>query len=294
MKVIKPVTFTPAMLISSTAVETAPAWSAGTTYAKGAVVDYGLHLYESLVNSNTGNTPDTAATFWLQTGPDNTHAMFDDSVSTQTTATGSLSVVLAPGIVNSLALINMVGSTATITVNDGPGGPEVFSRTFSLDGTILADWYQYFFEPYVQRQEVTLTDLPPYANARVTVTITGAGAVALGNLVLGTFYVLGEALAKPTLRTDDYSLVTTSEFGTTTLTRRNSSKRADVQLLFERGQMRKVYQILDELRATPCVWIASDRPDDSPLTVYGIRSGFSIVVEYATHCLANLELKGMT
>jgi hypothetical protein len=294
MKVIKPITFAPAMLISSTAVETAPAWVAGTTYAKGAVVDFGLHLYESLVNNNLGNNPSTAATFWLQIGPDNTHAMFDDSVSTQTKATGSLSVVLAPNIVNSLALINMAGTTATVTVTDGAGGPEVFSRSFNLDGTILADWYQYFFEPYVQQQEVTVTDLPPYANARVTVTITGAGAVALGNLVLGTFYVLGEALSKPTLRTDDYSLVTTSEFGTTTLTRRNSSKRADVQLFFERGQMRKVYQILDELRATPCVWITSDRADDTPLTVYGIRSGFSIVVEYATHCLANLELKGMT
>ncbi len=294
MKVIKPVTFNTAMLISSTAAESAPAWSAGTSYAKGAVVDYGTHLYESLVNSNVGNTPDTAATFWLNTGPDNTHAMFDDEVSTQTTATSSLTVVLAPGIVNSLALINVAGTTATVTVHDSPGGSQVFTKTFDLDGTIVADWYQYFFEPYVQRQEVTLTDLPPYANARITVTITGSGAVALGNLVMGTFYVLGEALARPTLRTDDYSLVTTDEFGKTTLTRRNSSKRADVQLLFERGQMRKVYQILDELRATPCVWITSDRSDDSPLTVYGIRSGFSVVVEYATHCLANLELKGMT
>lgn len=294
MKVIKPVTFTTAMLISSTAVEPAPTWSAGTTYAKGAVVDYGMHLYESLANSNLGNTPSTSLTFWLKVGPDNTHAMFDDSISTQTAAAGSLSVVLAPGIVNSLALINMVGTTATVTVTDGAGGPEVFARSFDLDGSILADWYQYFFEPYVQRQEVTVTDLPPYANARVTLTITGTGTVALGNLVLGTFYVLGEALAKPTLRTDDYSLITTSEFGATTLTRRNSSKRADVQLIFERGQLRKVYQVLDDLRATPCVWITSDRPDDTPLTVYGIRSGFSIVVEYATHCLANLELKGMT
>lgn len=294
MKVIKPVTFNTAMLISSTAAESAPAWSAGTTYAKGSVVDYGTHLFESLVNNNTGNTPGTAITFWLEAGPDNTHAMFDDEVSTQTTATSSLTVVLAPGVVNSLALINVAGTTATVTVHDSPGGTQVFSKTFDLDGTILTDWYQYFFEPYVQRQEVTLTDLPPYPGARITVTISDPGVVALGNLVMGTFYVLGEALARPTLRTDDYSLVTTDEFGKTSLTRRNSSKRTDVQLLFEREQMRKVYQILDELRATPCVWIASDRSDDSPLTVYGIRSGFSVVVEYATHCLANLELKGMT
>ncbi len=294
MKVIKPVTFTTAMLVSSSATESAPTWLAGTTYAKGAVVDYGLHLYESLVNSNVGNTPDTSPAQWLATGPDNTHAMFDDEVNTQTTATTSLTVVLAPGIVNSLAMVNVTGATATVTVHDAPGGNQVFTKSFDLDGTIVADWYQYFFEPFVQKQEVTLTDLPPYSNARITVTVTGAGAVGIGNLVMGTFYQLGEALFKPTLRTDDYSLVNTDAFGKTTLTRRNSSKRADVQVMLERGQLRKVYQILDELRATPCVWIASERESDSPLTVYGIRSGFSIVVEYSTHCLANLELKGMT
>lgn len=294
MKVIKPITFTTAMLVSSSAAESAPAWAAGTTYAKGAVVDYGTHLYESLVNSNAGNTPDASPAQWLLTGPDNTHAMFDDEVSTQTTATTSLTVVLAPGIVNSLAMVNVTGSTATVTVHDAPSGNQVFSRVFDLDGTIISDWYQYFFEPYVQKQEVTLTDLPPYADAQITVTVTGVGTVGLGNLVTGTFYQLGEALFKPTLRTDDYSLVTTDAFGKTTLTRRNSSKRTDVQIMLERGQLRKVYQILDELRATPAVWIASERESDSPMTVYGIRSGFSIVVEYATHCLANLELKGMT
>jgi hypothetical protein len=293
MKVIKPVAITSSMLISSSATDSAAAWASGTTYAKGSVVDYGTHLYESLVNNNTGNTPSASPAAWLQTGPDNTHAMFDDEVSTQTTASGSLTVVIAPGLVNSIALVNVTGLSATITVHDAPGGNQVFSETFSLEEAVIVDWYQYFFEPYVQRKELTFTNIPPYTNARVTVTVSG-GVVGLGQLVLGNFYQLGEAIAKPTLRTDDYSLVNTDAFGKTTLTRRNSSKRADVQLMFERSQMRKIYQILDELRATPCVWIASERESDSPLTVYGIRSGFSLVVEYATHCLANLELKGMT
>jgi hypothetical protein len=294
LKVIKPITFADSMLISTTAAEAHPAWAAGTSYAKGAKVDYLTHIYESLVNSNVGNNPAASPTSWLNIGPDNVHAMFDDSVTTATTGTGSLSVTLAPGMVNSLALINLTGATVTITVTDGAGGPVVFTRTFDLDGTIITDWYQYFFEPSVQKSELTVTDLPPYASARVTITITGSGAVGVGNLVLGTFYELGEVLMGTTLGTDDYSLVTTDEFGDTTLTRRNSAKRSDMQVLVSRAQMRKVFQVLDGLRATPAVWIPSQRDDDSPLSIFGIRSSFRVVVDYAAHVLVSLELKGMT
>jgi hypothetical protein len=59
MKVIDPVIFAPAQLVSCTAVETAAAWASGTTYAKDAVVDYGTYYWISLANNNTGNQPDS-------------------------------------------------------------------------------------------------------------------------------------------------------------------------------------------------------------------------------------------
>lgn len=294
MKVIKPTTFASAMLVSSTAIETYAGWAAGTTYAKGNRVDYGTHIYESLVNSNLGNTPDTSPTHWILIGPDNVHAMFDDEVSTATTATNSLTVVLATGLVNSMALINVTGASASVTVTDGAGGPVVFTRTIDLDGTIIGDWYQYFFEPYVQKEELTITDLPPYVNARLTVTVTATGPVGIGNLVFGTIYELGEVELGASLGTDDYSTVTTDEFGVATLVRRNSAKRSELQLLVARNQMRKVFQVLDDLRATPCVWIPSPDDQDAPLSVFGIRSSFRVVVEYPSDVLCSLELKGMT
>lgn len=294
MKVIKPITFTEAMLVSSTATEPYAAWAAGTTYAKGARVRYGARTYESLVASNVGNTPTTSPTSWVDIGPTNTLAMFDDEVSTATTATNSLTVVLATGLVNSMALVNVTGASATVTVTDGAGGPVVFTRTIDLDGTIIGDWYQYFFEPYVQKEELTITDLPPYVNARLTVTVTATGPVGIGNLVFGTIYELGEVGLGASLGTDDYSTVTTDEFGVATLVRRNSAKRSELQLLIARNQMRKVFQVLDDLRATPCVWIPSPDDQDAPLSVFGIRSSFRVVVEYPSDVLCSLELKGMT
>ncbi len=294
MQVIKPVTFTEAMLVSSTATETYAAWAVGTTYAKGARVRYGARVYESLVASNVGNTPSTSPTSWLDIGPTNTMAMFDDEVNTSTTATNNLTVVLATGLVNSVALINITGASATITVTDGAGGPVVFTRTIDLDGTIIGDWYQYFFEPYVQKEELTITDLPPYVNARLTVNVTATGPVGVGNLVFGTIYDLGEPALGASLGTDDYSSVNIDEFGTTTLVRRNSAKRSELQLLVARNQMRKVFQVLNDLRATPCVWIPSPDDQDAPLSVFGIRSSFRVVVDYPAHVLCSLELKGMT
>ena len=194
MKVIKPVAFDAAThLVSSTAVETYSAWAAGTTYAKDAFVDYGTHIYQSLVNSNTGNQPDTSPTQWVLIGPDNTHAMFDGQTSTATTSTSPLTVVLTTGLANSLAVLGLVGTQLVVQVRDGAGGPLVYDRTISLDGTFIYDWYQYFFEPNVQVGEVVLTDLPPYLNARLTATLTGTGTIQIGTLTWGTQYNLGDA-----------------------------------------------------------------------------------------------------
>ncbi len=65
MKVIQPVIFQTSQLHSTTAVETYSTYAAGTTYAIGNKVVYGTRIYESLVNANLGNQPDTNSTKWL-------------------------------------------------------------------------------------------------------------------------------------------------------------------------------------------------------------------------------------
>jgi hypothetical protein len=111
MKLIAPTTFVAAThLVSSNATEPYATWASGTTYAKDAFVDYGTHIYQSLVNSNTGNQPDTSPTQWVLVGPDNTHAMFDDQISTATNSTSPLTVVLATGLANSMAMFGLVGT----------------------------------------------------------------------------------------------------------------------------------------------------------------------------------------
>jgi hypothetical protein len=295
MKVIAPTTFVAAThLVSSTAVETYAAYNAGTTYAKDDFVDYGTHIYQSLVNSNTGNQPDTSPTFWVLVGPDNTHAMFDDQVSTATVSATPLTVVLDTGLCNSLALFGLVGNELDVTITDGSGGPTVYEETVSLAGTFILDWYQYFFEPYVQIEEVVLTDLPPYANARMTVTLSGSGNVQVGQLVWGTQYELGDAEYGAAVGIIDYSRKDTDEFGTTTFVERNFSKRMTARLMLDTAQIARVQQVLARVRAKPSVWVGV--PDDAlfrPLTIYGFFRDFSIDIAYPTKSYCSLEIEGL-
>lgn len=297
MKVIKPITVSDAMILYSNAVEAYAAWSSVTTYAKDAIVDYGSHYYISLVNSNLNNIPSVVgSTFWALVGPDNKHAMFDGQVSTDTTSTSPLIVTVETGIVNSVALVGLVGSSVNISVRDNGASPPVYSRTIGLDGTIITDWYMYFFEPFVQLGEVVLTDLPPYANAEITMTLTSGGSVAIGELIFGTVYTLGAEGTEQgaTVGIIDYSRKDTDpDTGVTTFTRRAFSKRMSGQFLVANNQINAVQRILADIRAVPSVFIGSELTDYAPLVVYGFYRDFSIDIAYPTKSWCRLEVEGL-
>lgn len=298
MKVIKPTTVTPEMIVSSNVVEAYPLWAVGTTYAKNARVDHGIHYFESLSAGNVGNDPDTSPTFWQNIGPDNKHAMFDGQVSTATTrATSPMIVTIAPGIVNSLAMIDLVGSSVTITMRDGGASPPVYTKTINLDGSLVFDWYTYFFEPFVQLAEVVLTDLPPYSAGQITMTLSRGGSVSIGELLVGTVYELGEQGMEQgaSVGIIDYSLKETDpDTLVTTFRARAYSKRMSGQFLLDNVQLNAVQRVLADIRAVPSVYIGSEAADYSPLIVYGFYRDFSIDIAYPTKSFCRLEIEGLT
>lgn len=296
MKVIKPKAFDIADLVSSTAVETYAAWSAGTTYAKDDYADYENHIYQSLVNSNTGNQPDISPTQWVLIGPDNTHAMFDEQVSTQTVSTTPLEVVVDIGYCNSAAFLNLVGDTLEVEITDGASGPTVYTQTIDLESTIIYDWYMYFFEPFTYLDQVILTDLPPYNNGRLTMTLSGPSGsdVKIGELIYGTYYILGSTEHGATAGIIDYSRKETDEFGNTTFVRRAFSKRMTARFMMDNYALTKAQKILSDIRATPAIFIAAeDEVTYAPLTVYGFYRDFSIDVAYPTKSYCSIEIEGL-
>jgi hypothetical protein len=297
MKAIKPTPITPALLHSTTAAETYAEYNAGTAYALNDICTIAAtwRMYQCIQGPSTGNAPATSPLYWTDIGPSNKGAMFDSEISTVTTASTTLTVVIKPGYLNSLALFGLVGQTLTVTGRNGVAGPVVYVPVvINLDGTVLTDWYMYFFEPFVQLAEVVLTDLVPYEDAHITIKLDGSGTVACGICLAGTFYTLGDTEFGANVSIIDYSRKNTSAAGITSFERRAYSKRMSARMMLDTAQINKVQRVLADLRATPCAWIGTDESGFEPLTVYGFYKDFSIDVAYPTKSYCSLEVEGLT
>lgn len=299
MKVIQPITITDAMLIASDVPEPDTgevAWSSGTTYALDAVIYLASthRRYRSLQASNLNNPPATSPTWWLDIGGTNRWAMFDPYVSTPTTRSSSLSVTIAPGLCDALFLYGMIGTTATVTMTDGAGGPTVYTRTLDLLTPSIETWYSYYFGAFRQVPYFVLDDIPPYLNGRITLTITGSGTVACGVMAPGRSFTLGATLYGARSGIKDYSRKVTDEAtGFTSLEQRKFAKtlRADVRIRSE--AFAEVHSVLESLRATPCVWIGDGDGTIEPLTLFGFYRDFYLVLDQYKAGLYTLEIEGM-
>lgn len=300
MKVIKPVNFTTGMLISTNATEPNAAYNSGTTYAKGAVVNYGTKLYESLQDGNLNHQPDLSAssTWWLKIGSDNRYAMFDLQVGQATTRTTNLTVTVAPGeAITSVALIDISALTAKLTVRDGLGGTIVYEQTVGVTGAIVTDWYEYYYsDPLEPKTQAIFTDIPPYASCHLTIELDDqvGETVSLGEMVFGNLFVLGTTQYGVSTGIIDYSVKETDEFGNTMFVERAFSKRMQAEVHLLNTQVNRVQTLLYSLRAKPCVWIGTSDPLlQEPLIVFGFYRDFSTTIAYPSHSICNLEIEGL-
>ena len=292
MKILKPVTLTETNIFSSNAVEDFPDWTAGS-YDTGDTRVHENSLWESLSDGNT-DEPSLTSTEWLRIGPSNTWAMFDDSVSTQTTkSSGNLIVEIKPNrVVNSLALINLLGNKVTIEVEDDTDGV-VYTREIELDSTVILDWSMYFFEPFAQRQDLVLTDLPLYGAATISITVE-AGSTAIGGLLVGTTYDIGKTQYGVNLGIRDYSIKETDDFGRLFFRERGFSKKMSPTVFISNSQLNFISRLLSDIRATPTVFIGTQDSRFEPLIVYGYLKDWDIEIPYPEDSLLRLEVEGLT
>jgi hypothetical protein len=255
-----------------------PAYDPAATYAVGArVQDAALHrVLESVQAGNTGHAL-TDASWWLDVGPTNRWAMFDQAVGTRTTGAGTIDVTLAPGSVNALAISDTDAEQVRVRVS--VGGTVIYDRfaTTNVSGGVIADWYAYFTAPLGKLTTLLFLDLPLYPNAQIEVAIYGAdpnGPVSAGTLMVGTLIDLGSTETAPTVGITDYSKKTTDDFGVTTIVQRSWAKKAQLKALVATDAVDGIQRSLASVRALPCLWIGEGGYDC--LAIYGFFNDFSI------------------
>ena len=301
MKVIRPFIVNDAALISSNVAETDyAAYNAGTTYALGTRVIYvaaGIHwVIESLQNGNVGHTPTglTTDTWWLKVSSTNRWKMFDQSVQSQTSNADAITVsLLANDRINAVAMLNINASTARIKMTDAVDGI-VYDQTYSLiSDSAITDWYAYFFEPIVRLTDLTVTNLPPYSNSTIDITLGSAGeTVYCGGLIMGLQRDIGATQYGLSTGITDYSVKQQDAFGNYSILERSFRKRADVTLFVENTFIDQLQIFLSSLRAIPSVYIGTDQYTNT--IIYGFYKDFNINVAYLNHSVCTLELEGLT
>ncbi|PZO77083.1 MAG: hypothetical protein DI640_01495 [Sphingomonas taxi] len=238
---------------SSVAEDDYPEWSAGATYPTGSrVIKAATHrVFESAADGNVGNDPAGISGKWLDVGPTNRWAMFDQALGSATSASNTLTVALDVTDVDAVALLDVAGGTVRV-------------QAFGYDRT-----------DDVATGAITFIDLP-LTIGRVTVTITGPEQVSVGTLLVGRLRGLGITEASPTAGITDYSRKVVDDFGDVTVVQRAWSKRMTAKALIRTDAVDVVANRIAAVRARPSLWIGRAGLDS--LTVYGFFKDFSIEV----------------
>ncbi|HEU0282956.1 MAG TPA: hypothetical protein VFQ99_04170 [Gallionella sp.] len=300
LSVLVPIAITDAMFTSSTAPENDyPVWVAGS-YAVGyrCISTVTHRIYESLIASNTKDPTDilnrTGTTpAWLDIGATNKWACLDGLVSTPTKLASPLTMVFTPGFFNALCLFGLDAENLAITVKDAPGGNVIYSDSGALESSAPGDWYEYFFDPFKPQTDFVASEIPPYNNAEVTITLTSATAdVACGMLQMGDLRPLGETQYGAKAKPKTFSYIKINDFGENEIVRRKKAKDMTLSAWLKLEEANSVLETVGDMLDIPCMWIGTDLPEYTGLRVFGLGSG-EVSYDHPQDCLLTVDVKGL-
>lgn len=308
MKVIPPITITPAMLTSSSIAEPdttvgEAVWVSGATYPTVGtlVILTSTHKVYYKLNTNVSTNltvaPNINTADWLDIGYTNRWAMFDNSRTTGSASTTTVTVVVTPSIAaaNSIALVGCVANSVVISVSDGVS--ETYNYTTKLTTRYTTGWYKYFYGYYEYRASVVLLDIPPSATNVITITFDmPASSGTIGNIIIGTFIDLGDIQINPVLEVLNFSKVERDTYGNSLLVPRRSVPKTAQKTFIPKTSVNKLIDTRKQLNAVPAVWVGIEDNTDAffdPLLVFGVYKEFSISMDYPSHAIVSLQLEEM-
>lgn len=237
------------------------AWNSGTTYAKGDTVSANRRIYESMQPANTNNPvpvlPETLTDWWQDVGPTMKWAMFDVDSNTQTVVDSPLTVTFKPGQrVNTIGFVGCGVNKIEVSATSVFGGGTVYPLTeIDMNTRVVADGYDYAFEPFSTRSAAVLFDLPPYSDIIITAVLTSSvGNAKCGGIIVGTYIYLGGTQYGATADAKNFSTAERTKYGKATLVPRRSVPLIDVKLKVKSYRVNKVKAARTLLNAKTALW----------------------------------------
>jgi hypothetical protein len=274
-----------------------PVYNSGSSCNTGGIVtDLTNHdLYESLVDTNTGNAL-SDATKWKYIGKTNRYRLFDYTRNNKTSVPLTFTVVFAPGErVSSLAIAGIIGNSWSVSISSATGGGVVYTNSGSLNTRITLTWSDYFFGKFGTLKVLALFDLPPYSDAVITLTITStSGEAALGACIVGTYVDIGRTEYTAMSDILNFSRVDRDTDGNAILTTKRNIPKTSQTIYSPKNQLDRVYELRQELNGVPAMWCALDDGLDGyfrTLSILGIYRQFAINAAFPDDAVVTLEVE---
>lgn len=299
MKIINPATITDAMITSAPEDATA-AWTAGT-YAIGderhVVATH--KVYKCAIAGASSVSPELDPTRWAEMRWTNRWACFVRTTTQASKGTTSLTVKVRPGFCNAAAFYGLVGTSYTLTVTDGAGGPTIYTRSGMLYRDAV-DWYDVLFGPLDQQDRLFFTGIPLVVDPEIILTVTSAtgNPVAVGMFDVGDLQPLydesswGGLLAGSNVDVVTKSRIKLSDDGTE-LEIKNGAAANTIKgdLVMPREALDAVMLVLRRVHNVPVSVIGvTKRPYAQQIHTFGIVQGSGT---YDVHGRVSLTVPGI-
>ena len=226
--------------------------------------------------------PEDDGTRWVDIGPTDKYAPFDEYELTQITATTDITYVFTCRYVNTIYIGGLTGRAVTVSVKDAPAGTVQYTSTRSLLEPARGYW-DYAFGVRRPRKAHLFTGIPIYPNAEITVTIAdtstntrGVGMIDIGSRVDINLSKFGGVEWSPSVTPKTYTYRKINDDGTVKLVPRGSAKDLQCKVITHADDADAIAQIFASLMSKPATFFVTDKPKYRGLMTYGIAEAPTI------------------
>lgn len=294
MGFLPPIAVTLANLTTNVPASSLLPWAANKTYALGdEIIDAARFIWRSMLAGNLGNDPATSEGKWQKRGVENRLRMFDASLGSFTEADDLIEVQVKPGrVVTDIELLGVQAHTVQVLMHDPVAGAVFDSGVQLMLKPSGNSHWGYFFTPIERERKLSITGLPAYTQATITIRISNPGAKArCAEAVIGRAVWLGNTQWRPSVSFDDWSLKKRDDWGGWAAEPGAYSDRLKLQVLVRGTQYERVRNEILAYRAKPVVWIGAR--GYSVLTTYGYITGFEQVLVAHGFSDCNMTIEGL-
>lgn len=274
-------------------------WVSGTSYPEDTRVirptTRRRYRRSAVTGSNTAR-PERSPLLWIDEGVANRWAWADTEASTATASSSPFSLTVRPGVCNSIELYAMTNVDTISVTMTLPGGQVVYSLETSTDEYSGVDpHWSFYFEGPMQGNTFSLTGLPVYADAQVTIELSSYDGepLSVGLIAMGSYEFLGLSQFGFEVVHRDYGYTITDRWQQPQKIPGPKGKDLRGSAILEVHEANGVEETIRRLLDVGAIFVPSLNPEHRYLKTWGQLKPARISAAGPTHAVVEIDVEGL-